>query len=116
MGVRILHDSEQGYAALFCSTSDMAFGPIFGKGDAPEYKDADERAQAFLRWLENVSPARWRSFDPGIVIGSHAYDPRSLSDGGLQRAYSDWLAQESEQYQREDAAERQQWADELADD
>ena len=48
MGVRILHDDTQGMAALYCSTSDSAFGPIISKG---EDHDAQERAEAFLTWL-----------------------------------------------------------------
>ncbi len=31
MGVRIVHDRDQGLAALFCSTSDFAFGPVFSR-------------------------------------------------------------------------------------
>ncbi len=107
MGVRILHDSEQGYAALYCSTSDVAFGPIFNEGDASfDYKAADERAQAFLKWCD-VAP-KWNSYEKVADMGRR--DPRELTDAGIQAAYSDWRAQERDQYEREDAAERQQWA------
>ena len=78
MGVRILHDERAEIAALFCSTSDWAFGPVFyNKGD----KDAYERVQAFLDWLK--------------------VDPREVREAILQGRYSEWLAQEDEQYARE---------------
>jgi hypothetical protein len=32
MGCRIIHDREQNIAALYCSTSDVAFGPVFNEG------------------------------------------------------------------------------------
>ena len=40
MGVRIVHDRDQGLAALFCSTSDFAFGPVFSR---TREHDADGR-------------------------------------------------------------------------
>jgi len=88
MGVRILYDDGRrgGYsgsqAALYCSTSGVAFGPVFSEGDS---KDADERAEAFLRFLNG--------------------DPRRLSDTELQLKYSEWLVQEAAQYAAEAAAE-----------
>jgi hypothetical protein len=81
MGVRILHDGLQSMAALYCSTSDVAFGPVFTDGGAPNYEDASERAEAFLRWLPQ--------------------DARRYEDGRLQERYSEWLAQEQAQYLRE---------------
>ena len=102
MGVRILSDRDGKMAALYCSTSDVAFGPVFYDGDAPEYKDADERAAAFLRWLE-ITPT-WSRYENHGVSGIH-HDARQLTDAGLQLAYSDWLAQEDAQYKAEDAAD-----------
>ncbi len=78
MGCRIMHDREQNIAALYCSTTDVAFGPVFNDGDNWE---AEERAYAFCRWL-NV-------------------DPRTFDDGELLGRYSTWLAQEDAQYKRE---------------
>jgi hypothetical protein len=43
---------------------------------------ADMRAEAFLRWL-------------GV-------DPRMLPHNKLESRYADWLAQEAEQYKREE--------------
>ncbi len=78
MGCRIMHDREQNIAALYCSTSDIAFGPVFYDGDQWE---ADERAEAFCRWLK--------------------VDPRCVDGFELERKYSEWLSQEDAQYKRE---------------
>ena len=61
MSVRILHDSDQDVAVLFCSTTDWAFGPVITDGDD---HDAVERAEAFLRWLV-IDP---RMLDEAILI------------------------------------------------
>ena len=88
MGVRILYDDGRrrnysgSQAALYCSTSDVAFGPVFTEGYD---RDADERAEAFLRWLQT--------------------DPRRLTDSELQTKYSEWLVQETAQYAAEAQAE-----------
>ncbi len=57
MSVQILHDPELEQAAMYCNTTDFAFGPTFDSGDCwadwPEewqQKDAAEIARAFLRW------------------------------------------------------------------
>ena len=42
MGVRILENAEDGYKALYCSTTMVAFGSIFYEDD-----DVDD----FLEWL-----------------------------------------------------------------
>lgn len=42
MGVRILENAEDGYKALYCSTTMTAFGSIFYEDD-----DVDD----FLEWL-----------------------------------------------------------------
>jgi hypothetical protein len=73
-----MHDREQNIAALYCSTTDVAFGPLFNDG---EHWEADERAEAFIRWLY--------------------VDPREFSDAGLMERYSEWLTQEDAQYKRE---------------
>jgi hypothetical protein len=79
MGCRIMHDREQNIAALYCSTSDIAFGPLFTDGDNGQ--DAGERAEAFCRWLP--------------------VDPRGLDGPDLMMRHCDWLAQEEAQYKRE---------------
>lgn len=98
MGCRILYDSEQNYAALYCSTTDVAFGPLFPSWDG---RDADERAESFLRWLD--SPAcPYATFEqhPAIFSGGRR-DARMLTDEGLLSAYAAWLAQEADQGTRE---------------
>ncbi len=96
MSVHILHSREQDQACLFCSTSDFAFGPVFSRGHG---KDADERAEAFLRWFDQYyeSPAAW-------MLGRK--DIRNLTEPQISTAYSAWLAQEEKQYADEKAAER----------
>lgn len=82
MGVRILHDARADEALLFCSTSCWGFGPVFS---AKDHRSAEERAEAFLRWL---------------VI-----DPRTITDqSALERKYSEWLAQEEHQFSTEQEA------------
>jgi hypothetical protein len=70
MGCRILTDREDIYAALYCSTSMWAFGPIFhGKKEARE----------FLDWL-------------GV-------DPRGIefTDSVLERKVSEFRAQRGDE-------------------
>ena len=80
MAVRILYDGDHDMAALYCSTTDVAFGPIFTDEDC---HDGEERAEAFLRWLP--------------------LDARRYSDFGLLEQYHLWRLQESEQWTREEA-------------
>jgi hypothetical protein len=82
MGVRILNDHYDSLAALYCSTSEVAFGPLFHE---EEGHGGSERAEAFLRWLG-------------------AREPRRMTDADLQAAYTDWRAQEAAQWQAEENA------------
>ena len=100
MGCRIMYDREQSQAAFYCSTTDWAFGPVFNDGDRRlQYRDAEERAQAFLRWLDTYLPP---AKDVHRALGWR-HDPRELTDSGLEAAHGLWLAQEVEQYAREEA-------------
>lgn len=98
MGCHILHDRDANHAVLFCSTTDWCFGPVFGDGD--DGHDAQERAEAFLRWLETAET--WGGYDKSVVVGGRR-DPRVLTEEGLQQAYADWQAQEATQWAREEA-------------
>lgn len=62
MGCRIIDGGDDG-AVLYCSTSMIAFGPVFESAD---------HAEDFLKWL-----------------GS---DPRHLTDIQLGTKYGEWLA------------------------
>jgi hypothetical protein len=90
MGVRILYDDGRrrdysgSQAALYCSTSDVAFGPVFSEGHG---RDADERAEAFLKFLKA--------------------DARSYDDRELMNKYSEFLAQEEAIYAAEAKAEEE---------
>jgi hypothetical protein len=99
MGVRILNDRDQDLACLFCSTSDVAFGPVFYDG---EHGDAEDRAEAFLRWIQTTET--WSNYEP-VGRLSLRRDVRIISERGLLAAYSDWLAQEADQVKREHEAE-----------
>jgi hypothetical protein len=90
MGVHIAHDRHNDVAIMYCSTTDWAFGPVFVDDDG---HDADERVEAFLRWLKTTT---------GVP------DPRSLTEEELQKAYLDWRAQETAQWAREEAARLQE--------
>ena len=70
MGVRILHDKTHDKAALFCSTSDWAFGPVFYPNE--NGIDALGMAQAFIEWLR--------------------VDPRRLGESELQKKYSEFAS------------------------
>jgi len=101
MGVHILSDHYQKHAVLFCSTTDWAFGPVFGDSE-DHLHDAEERAEAFLRWLDATDT--WWTYERHS-LPSGRRDVRQLTDSGLERAYSDWRAQEAEQWAREEAAQ-----------
>jgi hypothetical protein len=60
MSAKILTDKD-GYACLYCSTTEVAFGPIF-------YPDED--VESFLKWLVE--------------------DPRHLTHEALSQKVSEW--------------------------
>lgn len=100
MGCHIAHDHDHHVAVLYSSTSDWAFGPVFT--DSP-YHDAYDRAEAFMRWLDAIDWATWKTFEHELIQTGRR-DPRDLTDAGLAAAYAAWLLQESDQWLREDAA------------
>lgn len=102
MGIHILHDRHHGTAAMYCSTTDWAFGPVFSESEDGEH-DAVERVEAFLRWLARCDT--WGQYDRTPALGGRRRDARQLTDAGLERAYADWRAQEAEQRAREAAQE-----------
>ncbi len=67
MGCRILYDQDSEQAALYCSTTERAFGPIFHD----EGEGADAEAQAFLKWLKG--------------------DARRYTETELNQKHSEWL-------------------------
>jgi hypothetical protein len=80
MSVRILSDGDT--AVFYCSTSEVAFGPLV---HAQDDHDAVERAEAFLRWLP--------------------YDARRYYDADLLTKFAEWRAQEAAQWAREAGCE-----------
>jgi len=98
MGCHIAHDRSNHVAVLYCSTADWAFGPVFT--DSDDY-DADERAEAFLRWLRETDA--WHTFERE-PIRTGRRDPRELTERGLETAYAAWRAQETDQWAREERA------------
>lgn len=70
MGVRILYDSEARRAALYCSTSEMPFGPLFVDDDAGH--TGRELAESFLKWAN--------------------LDVRKLTEKELIELVADWTA------------------------
>lgn len=68
MGVRVLHDRKLGYAALYCSTTDWAFGPVFYED---EEVTAADQAEVFNDWLPQ--------------------DARRYTDSELSAKYGEWL-------------------------
>ena len=76
MSIQILRNAEDTRAALYCSTTDWAFGPVFSeyREDWPggECLDASEVALEFTRWLP--------------------MDARQYEDADLEAKYHDFLA------------------------
>lgn len=62
MGCRILYDSEEKMAAFYCSTSEVAFGPVFYEDPKGDWTAAEE-AEFFMRWL----PRDPREFTPDAL-------------------------------------------------
>lgn len=94
MGVRIISNSADDLAALYCSTSDFAFGPVFYADDDAT---ASERAEDFCDWFMSGG-ARIAASRLGLVpiLRFGGTDPREWMQGDLERLYGAWLA-ESEQ-------------------
>lgn len=100
MGCHIAYDGDNDIAIMYCSTTDRAFGPVFGKDDD---HDARERVEAFFRWMDQTDT--WHGYEKAYSVRAIDRDPRQLTDAGLESAYSDWCAQEADQWKREEAAE-----------
>ena len=100
MGCHIAHDRDNDIAIMYCSTTGWAFGPTFHDGE--DGRDAVERVEAFLRWLNDTD--KWWTYERETLLSGQR-DPRQLTERGLERAYSDWQAQEAEQWAREEAAQ-----------
>ena len=67
MSVRVIYDEKENMAAIYCSTSDVAFGPaIYGD----KKMDAERLAWKFIQWLPQDSRqydqvdlmSRWAEF------------------------------------------------------
>lgn len=82
MSVQILHDTRTDAAALFCNTTDWAFGPVFTTPD---------QAESFLIWLDAGAAARLSV--PPIMGTANGRDPRQFSDNDLERLYHAWVGE-----------------------
>ena len=84
-GVKI-NEQDQTAAVMYCSTTGMAFGPVFN--NAAEIED-------FMKWLE-VNRTRWMSRTlPGCHLRDIAYekktcDPRAYDYDTLMDLYAEW--------------------------
>jgi hypothetical protein len=74
MSIGILHDRGRGKAALYCNTTNTAFGPLFEDPDL---------AECFLGWFHVYGPS---------TPPAHRPDPRFLDDGVLAQLVSEWRA------------------------
>ena len=70
-----VHVSNKRNVCLFCSTTGLAFGPVF----ASEF-DAND----FLSWMSDEAEAN----------GVSSSDPRDLGNGELAIAYGKWQARD----------------------
>ena len=82
MGVRVISAHMGAVAVMYCSTTEWAFGPVFG--DTDEHS-AEERIEMFLEWL--------------------AVDPRALPESVLERKYSEWREVEAVLWARKEVEE-----------
>jgi len=102
MGCRILYDRNSGRAALYCSTTEFAFGPVFVDGGRDQGdRDGAERAEAFLRWLQTYDAPPKDLNVVGTARWARSHDPRDLTDAGLEAAFSLWQMEELSQYEKE---------------
>lgn len=82
MAVEIIWDQERQVAAMYCTTSDTAFGPVF-TGPA-----ANVEVGEFLDWLrENEEPVAWTIASPQLGDGK---DPRDYTADELERIVKHW--------------------------
>jgi hypothetical protein len=72
MGVRVINDTTEGMAVLYCSTSMWAFGPVFHDDG---HIDAGAAAHCFLHWWD----------------GQGFMDPRTVDDSDLEARHLLWL-------------------------
>ncbi len=79
MGCRILV-AQDGRAALYCSTTDWAFGPLF---------ESEEEASAFQEWLLE-HPKAAGCHDYALTMGCRTTDARSYTDKGLEERVSEF--------------------------
>lgn len=87
MAVQVIYDIENDVAALFCTTSGWAFGPVF-EGDEP-----DQRAQEFLDWFSSGAAAELASqIDLHQLAGRSGADPRHWDDQALEQLLNRWRA------------------------
>lgn len=73
MGCRILTNKNDTQACFYCSTSEVAFGPIM---------ENEEEALNFLKWLED--PENRKGYKPLIGKGD---DPREYETRDLTNLY-----------------------------
>jgi hypothetical protein len=81
MGIRILVDEANETAALYCSTTMSAFGPVFTESDT---KDAYERAYAFLEYVDNTYSKDLRTFDDKEI--EHLYSKFLVAEPAIYKA------------------------------
>ena len=87
MAVNVLYDLNEDQAALYCSTTDWAFGPVFYG------PDADEKAMRFRDWFssgEALKVAIAVGARPLGILGADGDDPRDYGERELERLYSEW--------------------------
>lgn len=79
MAVAIISDVVDDTAALYCTTTMVAFGPVF---TGP---DAEGRAHVFLKWL------REEGWDPSLSLMGSGRDPREYSPTHLSLIVDRWV-------------------------
>lgn len=84
MGVRVCHDREQRVAVLYCSTTGIAFGPVFEHDEAAEVED-------FLGWLAEEG-ADWAAGEGMTPTCDGPHDARCWSASDLETIKVRWSA------------------------
>lgn len=88
MGVRIIEDKDHGESVLYCSTSMVAFGPVFNDR---------ETCEEFLEWFpENAPEPKGAGKFVYERDSRRRKDPRLYPDQEIMSLYGKFLAEKDE--------------------
>lgn len=86
MAVAIIYDPAAEAAALYCTTTGFAFGPIFEH-------DAQAKAEAFVEWFRTGDAAQAARQLRISTLHGRLDDPRDYFEGDLKALLGAWQAE-----------------------